>query len=925
MTTPLSNTTPLQGLSPISGSDAVDRLRLALAGRYRIERELGAGGMATVYLAQDERHHRGVALKVLKPDLAAVIGAERFLNEIKTTANLQHPHILPLHDSGEANGTVWYVMPLVEGESLRDRLQRETQLPIDEALTITREVASALDYAHRHGVIHRDIKPENILLHDGRAVVADFGIALAMSRTEGGARLTETGMSLGTPHYMSPEQALGERSVDARTDVYALAVVLYEMLVGEPPFTGPTVQAIVAKVMSAPAAPISALRPSVPGSVDAAVMRALAKVPADRFRTAADFAAALRPVEASGHELTAPNVASVLPAVVAPARGIARFIPWVIAAGAVIVASVLAARGGPAPDARVTAAVIPLALRTPTDLPLNEVGPLIAIAPDGSYLVFVGPDPEVAGMTALWRRSLDRLDASVIPGTRGGQRPRVMPGGKTVQFFKRAATGQGNTKFEIALAGGVPTNVPFDIELARLRDGRVLMVADSAMRGFRVGKPGDGAPRVLRAGAGELLGRTLDVSRDGRWITRARRSGQTDSIILRTPEPGTMHVVAAGVSPKFLGDDLLAFRAPDGTLQVGRLKADRSGFVTPPVAIVPNVSLAGDGTAVYDVGDDGTLVYAAGGTTTQSRITWVTARGEQPIPNVDSRVFGGVTLAPDGRHAALSVGALAGGGDVWVADLEGGTFNPLTSDGVSSRPFWLRDNRTLTYLHTTVGATIQQTAGDFAIASRRAIDTSAPADSIRGPWPNGLVDELVWSPDERYLAMRTRPRGGSPNRDISVRRLDGDSLVPFAAEASVQERGPRFSPDGNWLLYVSNRSGRDEVYAESFPGGGNRVQLSLDGGREGTWSRDGSRVFYRGPDGWMMAARLTRGATVTVGARERLFDATPYLANQFLVMYDVAADDRFLMLKLDPQPARTDVIIVRNWVQQVRARLTGGS
>jgi Tol biopolymer transport system component len=904
--------------------ESIERLDLALGDRYRIERPLGVGGMATVYLAHDQRHQRNVALKVLKPDLAAIIGADRFLNEIKTTANLQHPHILPLHDSGEANGTVWYVMPLVEGESLRDRLQRETQLPIDEALTITREVASALDYAHRHGVIHRDIKPENILLHDGRAVVADFGIALAMSRTEGGARLTETGMSLGTPHYMSPEQALGERSVDARTDVYAVAVVLYEMLTGEPPFTGPTVQAIVAKVLSAPAPPISALRPSVPASVDAAVMRALAKMPADRFRTAAEFAAALRSGDAAGHVPTTPNAApaAALP-VVAPVRGIGRFVPWVVAGAAVIVAAVLAARGNAPPDTRVTVAVVPLALRTPTDLPLNEVGPLISIAPDGSSIVFVGPDPEVLGATALWRRPLDRLDASVIPGTRGAQRPRVMPDGKTVQFFKRATTGQGNVKFEIAVAGGVPTSVAFEAELLRLRDGRVLVQADSALQGFRVGKPGDGVRRTAQPGVGELFARALDVSRDGRWMTRARRTGQTDSVILRTPEPGTIHVVAAGVSPRFLEDDLLAFRAPDGTLQVGRLKADRSGFVTPPVAMVPNVSLAGDGTAVYSVGDDGTLAYTAGGAVAQSRLTWVTPAGERPVPNVDSRVFGGVMLAPDGRHAAASVGALAGGGDVWIADLENGTFNPLTSNGVSSRPFWLRDNRTVTYLHTTVGSgAIQQTVSGFAVASRRAIDTSAPADSIGGPWPIRLVDELVWSPDERYLAIRTRPRGAGPaNRDIVVRRVDSDSFVAFAAEANVQERGPRFSPDGKWLLYVSNRSGRDEVYAESFPGGGNRVQLSLDGGREGTWSRDGSRVHYRGPDGWMMGARLTHGPTLTVGTRERLFDATPYLANQFLVMYDVAADGRFLMLKLEPQPARTDVILIRNWVQQVKERL----
>jgi serine/threonine-protein kinase len=210
-------------------TDVVDRLTVSLADRYRLEGELGQGGMATVYLAHDLRHDRKVALKVLRAELAAVIGAERFLHEIKTTANLQHPHILGLHDSGQVDGTVFYVMPFVEGESLRQRMAREKQLPVDEAVRIAREVASALDYAHRHGVIHRDIKPENILLHDGSALVADFGIALAASKT-GGNRMTETGMSLGTPHYMSPEQAMGERELDARSDVYALGCVLYEML-----------------------------------------------------------------------------------------------------------------------------------------------------------------------------------------------------------------------------------------------------------------------------------------------------------------------------------------------------------------------------------------------------------------------------------------------------------------------------------------------------------------------------------------------------------------------------------------------------------------------------------------------------------------------------------------------------------------------
>ncbi len=274
-------------------SDPIQKLSTALVDRYVIERELGAGGMATVYLAHDLRHDRKVALKVLRPELSAILGAERFLAEIKTTANLQHPHILSLFDSGEADGLVYYVIPFVEGESLRDRLTRDKQLPVEEAVRIATEVSSALDYAHRHGVVHRDIKPENVLLHEGQALVADFGIALAASRTQGGTRLTDTGMSLGTPAYMAPEQAMGQREITRKADIYALGCVLYEMLTGEPPFTGPTAQAIVARVMTEEPRSLTLQRHTIPPHVEAAVAKALEKLPADRFASAGEFASAL--------------------------------------------------------------------------------------------------------------------------------------------------------------------------------------------------------------------------------------------------------------------------------------------------------------------------------------------------------------------------------------------------------------------------------------------------------------------------------------------------------------------------------------------------------------------------------------------------------------------------------------------------------
>ena len=286
--------------------DFLSQLKAALAGRYAVERELGRGGMATVYLAQDLKHRRPVAIKVLAPELAAALGRERFLREIETAAGLTHPHILPLHDSGEANGFLYYVMPYVEGESLRDRLNREGPLAIDTAIAVASDVAHALSYAHSRGVVHRDVKPDNILLSDGGAIIADFGIAAAVAAA-GGGQLTQTGIVLGTPAYMSPEQGAGERTVDGRSDVYSLGCVLYEMLTGEPPFTGPTGQAIIAKRFTDPVPSARRLRDTVPTAVDRAITKALARTPADRFATTYEFAAALRASADSGPTTAEPD------------------------------------------------------------------------------------------------------------------------------------------------------------------------------------------------------------------------------------------------------------------------------------------------------------------------------------------------------------------------------------------------------------------------------------------------------------------------------------------------------------------------------------------------------------------------------------------------------------------------------------------
>ena len=273
-------------------SDLQERLQKAVADRYRVEREIGRGGMATVFMAQDPKHGRPVAIKVLHPHLAAALGSERFLREIQIAARLQHSHIVPLYDSGQGEGLLYYVMPYIEGESLRQRLQRETQLPLDDALQIGRAVAAALDYAHRHNVVHRDIKPENVMLHEGAAMVTDFGIAKAVTAAASD-NLTQTGTAVGTPAYMSPEQAGGEAELDGRSDIYSLGCVVYEMLAGRTPFTGPTAQSIIAQCFAEPVPPLRPLRDTVPDGVERAVLRALAKIPGDRFATAAQFAQAM--------------------------------------------------------------------------------------------------------------------------------------------------------------------------------------------------------------------------------------------------------------------------------------------------------------------------------------------------------------------------------------------------------------------------------------------------------------------------------------------------------------------------------------------------------------------------------------------------------------------------------------------------------
>jgi serine/threonine-protein kinase len=426
-------------------ADQIERLRAALAPRYRLLNEIGRGGMASVYLAEDLKHDRRVAVKVLRPELAAALGPERFLREIRLTAVLAHPHILPLHDSGEADGILYYVMPYLEGETLRDRLVRERQLPVEEAVRISREIADGLGYAHGHGIVHRDIKPENILFMGGHAVIADFGVASAVDQA-GGTRLTQSGLSLGTPVYMSPEQALGQGDVDGRSDIYALGCVLYEMLAGEPPFQAPNPQAVVARKLNESPRGLSVLRESVSPGLEGAIRRALAKVPADRFATAAEFAQAV----------SAPEIPGAAPASLPRA---ARLVPIALAVLAVagIGAALWSLRHPVVPEAAPPAA----GPRTVAVLPFENLGP-----PDNEYFADGITDEitsrlsSVSGISVVPRRAAERYARSDITMREIGSR-----------------LGVDNILVGSVRWGGADTgsrNVRIALELLRARDERQL-------------------------------------------------------------------------------------------------------------------------------------------------------------------------------------------------------------------------------------------------------------------------------------------------------------------------------------------------------------------------------------------------------------------------------------------------------------------
>ncbi len=887
-------------------SDLFERLAASLSDRYRIERELGAGGMATVFLAHDVRHDRKVAVKVLRPELAAVLGAERFVQEIKTTANLQHPHILPLFDSGEADGFLYYVMPYIEGETLRDKLDRETQLGIEEAVKIATEVADALDYAHRQDVIHRDIKPENILLHDGRPMVADFGIALAVSAAAGG-RMTETGLSLGTPHYMSPEQATAEKDLTNRSDIYSLGCGLYEMLTGDPPHVGSTAQQIIMKIVTEEAAPVTRLRKSVPPNVAAAVEKALEKLPADRFGSAATFAEALA------------NPAFTVPTAPTPMMGAGAGPAWnrltIGLAGLALLLAVAAVWAWLDRGSATTRAVVRL-LIAPEDI--RMVAPLggdpLAFSADGQKLAFVGLASS-DNAAAVYVRNLSDFEVRKLENTDGAESVFFSPDGAWIGFKVERQL------YKVPAEGGAPILLASD---ARMLRGTASWGPNGAIVYTTIGNP---QRLAWIAEDGELLETRLpeDWSGVGQWPTylpdgRGILFQACETFVcmsdlglhvLHLDEQRTDFLVADATRGWVLPSGHLFYTREDGAALVAPFDLGRLELAGAAVPVLENVQVGIDGVGRVAISNAGHIAYFHGARSAETELTRVSQSGEMaPLP-ISPRMFLSARVSPDGRRIAATVLDDIGT-NIWVFASDGSGQSRVSASERNEQPIWLRDGSSVAYV--TV-----DTAGPAIVA--QPVDLSSPARVIAQFAAGNRIGGIGLGPDGNQLYLGLA--GPNTQRsDLYVVTLDGSREPEVFYRTPAYEFNPAVSANGRWVAYESDESGTTEIYVRRADGSGGRHPVSNGEAQEPVWSKTGVELFYRGADGLYSAAILEQDQIRII--RRRLFNDSElsrtfygYVAD---VSYDVEATGEHLVMIRDRSQSHVRLRVVLNFIDELKAK-----
>jgi eukaryotic-like serine/threonine-protein kinase len=887
--------------------DALLQLKQSLSERYDIKREIGAGGMATVYLAQDLRHDRPVALKLLNPELGAILGVERFLAEIRVTANLQHPNLLPLFDSGAADGLLYYVMPFVEGESLRARLDRERQLPVDEAVRMTVAIANALDYAHSHGVIHRDLKPENILLQSGQPVIADFGIALAV-KNAGGNRITQTGLSLGTPQYMSPEQATGDRVIDGRSDIYSLGALAYEMLTGEPPHTGNTAQAIIARMLTEKPRPMRVGRPAIPEHVEAAVEHALEKLPADRFLVAHQFAEALQGRSTTEHTNYSAKAQS------AGRRGTGG--KWrsrirdpfmlgtsvLSAALAIALTFILLSR----PASPGTGRAIRYLLAAPDSLrPIENFPWPAAISPDGSTVVY---SAVASPRSLLYSLRTDELDPKPIPGTNGATQAIFSPDGQWLAFLS-----SGKLR-KVKLDGTAPVTIGD----GTANNGAYWTARDEIIIATEGGT--HGLSRIDAAGGNLTQFATPDSSKgevdylwpvstpDGKSVSFTIWKGTPPSSELATVSIEGGEITRLGIKGlrtlAIVGKTLVYVQS-DGAVMALELDRSRRRAAGRPVAVLDPVAVTwgNNGNSGIYVSSGGGLINSLGGV--KSQLSWIARDGSATPVAGESGIFGNPRISPDGNRIALNVRE-QDGNSVWIYDVTTRTFSRLSSIAVTASPEWSADGRTVFYIGFDGNrkTALYSQLADGGTGVTKVIDLQGRA---RG---------FAIAPDGKSVVYVTYFQNIYELRRVRLDSLSSDR--PYTPDLS-NGFAPQFSPDGKWVVISTEEASGTQVYVRSYPDASARVRISPVGGGEPVWSHDGKTVFYRSGTA-EIAARLATTPTLRVVSQDTIISRLSAVPNLGLVRSsDVSRDGRILGLVANKSDYQ--LVVVPNWRAELEAKM----
>jgi serine/threonine-protein kinase len=877
-------------------------------GPYEILAQIGAGGMGEVYRARDTRLDRIVAIKVLPDHLATRVELrERFEREARTIASLNHPHICTLYDIGHQDGIDYLVMEYLEGETLAQRLMKGS-LPLGQVLQYAIEISDALDKAHRKGITHRDLKPGNIMLTKSGSKLLDFGLAklqqdaapgVSLSKMSTANSLTAEGTILGTLQYMAPEQ-LESKKVDARTDIFAFGAMVYEMATGKKAFEGKSQASVVSAIMSSEPPAMSSLQPMTPPALDRVVKRCLAKEPEKRWQAASDVCDELKWIAEGGSQAGVPSTA---------AKSIHALGLWglIISIGVLLLVAAIAslATWNLKPSLPRLVSRLTITLPPGQQLASLENGNAVALSPDGTLLAYVARQ---SGTQQLYLRAMDSLEARPIPGTEGAVEPFFSPDGQWLGFFA------GEKLKKVSVSGGAAvtlSNSTFPGGASWSSQGTIVFapavgilqqVSDAGgtvkpVTHLQPTEIAHGWPEFLPGGKAVLFAATLTPTN---W-TNAQLAVQSAGSGERR------NLVQGGTNPRYALSGQLIY-AQGGSLMAVPFDPQRLTATGAAIPVVEGVlQSTTTGAAQYSFSATGSLVYVPGEIgLAQSRLVWVNRSGaEQPLA-APAHAYIDPGLSPDGRQIAVSI--MEQGSQVWLYDLSRETLTRLTFEGnYNLDSAWTPDGKRIAFSSNKEGP--RNLFWQLADGSG-GLERLTTSEYVHLP--------MSWSPDGQSLVFTEI--NSATGYDIWVWRLGDRKAQPFL-RTPYNEAAPRFSPDGHWLAYVSDESGRREIYVQPYPGPGGKWQISTEGGTEPVWNRNGRELFYRSGDK-MMASDIATRPSFTNGKPHMLFEG-PYVPTPASVpFYDVSPDgQRFLMLKPSEQGAPTQINVVLNWFEELKQKV----